>query len=249
MRTLPAAEAPVVVANGADPIGAAVVRLLAATGHPVSFGYRDNHDSAEAGPQLESELTESGHNAASCGLDALDSGSLSRFHEFATARFGPPLCIVANSAAGVHPLPEQAWDSVVEAGLSGAYRLVRKFLPAMLSKQYGRVVLVGSAASVIGQPREPALTASAAALEGLVRSLAVESAPNDVLVNAVALGYMQQSSELLAMAGSRQQIRANTALRRAGKPTEAAEAIRFLCGSEMSAVTGSVLRVDGGLTA
>ena len=250
MRTLPASEAPAAVASGSHGIGAAVVRLLAEAGHPVSFGC---HDSAEAGAELEVELTDTGLAAAAFQLDVLDSGSLSSFKESSTARFGPPLCVVANSSASVHApaqhLTEQEWDGVLGATLSGAFRLVQLFLPGMLSMNYGRVVLVGSAASLVGRPGQAAYCASTAGLEALVRSLAVELAPHDVLVNAVAPGHVDEGGESLAPEEARKQFVASTALRRAGKASEVAEAVRFLCGPEPSAVTGTVLRVDGGLTA
>lgn len=249
MRTLPASEAPAVVASGSPGIGAAVVRLLAEAGHPVSFG----HDSAQAGAELEAELADAGLAASAFQLDVLDSESLSRFKESSTARFGPPLCVVANSSASTHApaqhLTEQEWDGVLGATLSGAFRMVRQFLPGMLSRNYGRVVLVGSAASLVGRPGQAAYCASTAGLEGLARSLAVELASDDILVNAVAPGYIEGASEGLAPEEARKQFVASTALRRAGEASEVAEAVRFLCGPDPSAVTGTVLRVDGGLTA
>ena len=249
-RTLPASEAPAVVGSGALGIGAAVVRSLAQAGHPVSFGH---HQNAEAAAALESELVDAGLAAAAFELDVSDSASLGRFKESSTARFGPPLCVVANSSASVQApaehITQQEWDTVVATNLSGAFRLVQQFLGEMLSKRYGRVVLVGSAASLIGRPEQAAYCASQAGLEGLVRSLAVEVASHEVLVNAVAPGFIAEGSGGLASEEVRKQFVASTALRRAGKASEVAEAVRFLCGPEPTAMTGNVLRVDGGLTA
>ena len=247
MRTLPAAAVPAIVSCAAHGIGAAAVRSLAAAGHPVSFGY----ESADEAAQLESELAEAGLAAAAFELDVLDPASLSRFKELSTTRFGPPLCVVANSSLSL-PAPaasmtQQEWDRVVATNLSGAFRLVQQFLGEMQS--YGRVVLVGSAAGLVGRPGQTAYCASNAALEGLVRALAVEVAGHDVLVNAVAPGLIAEEPDGLASEQFRKQFVASTALRRAGQASEVAEAILFLCGSEPTAMTGTVLRVDGGLTA
>ena len=250
MRTIPASEAPAVVSSGAHGIGAAVVRSLAAAGHPVSFGYEQ---SAEAAAELESELAGAGLTASAFELDVLDSGSLDRFKELSTARFGSPLCVVSNSSVSVEApaadVTRQEWDSVVATNLSGAFQLVQQFLGEMLTRGYGRVVLVGSAAALIGRPEQTAYCASSAALEGLVRALAVEVAAHDVLVNAVAPGLIDGEPGGLASEQVYKQFVASTALRRAGQASEVAEAVRFLCGSEPTAVTGTVLRVDGGLTA
>ena len=249
MRTLAASEVPAVVGSAAHGIGAAAVRSLAAAGHPVSFGYQSEDEAA----QLESELAEAGLAAAAFELDVLDPASLSRFKELSTTRFGPPLCVVANSSLSL-PAPaasmtQQEWDRVVTTNLSGAFRLVQQFLGEMQSQSYGRVVLVGSAAGLVGRPGQTAYCASNAALEGLVRALAVEVAGHDVLVNAVAPGLIAEEPDGLASEQFRKQFVASTALRRAGQASEVAEAILFLCGSEPTAMTGTVLRVDGGLTA
>ncbi|WP_419924823.1 SDR family NAD(P)-dependent oxidoreductase [Candidatus Poriferisocius sp.] len=250
MKARPASQAPAVVARGSDEIGAAIVRSLAAAGHPVSFGHQAG---GSASAELERELADAGHLAAAFELDALDSSSLNSFQATSTERFGPPLCVVANfsasTAAPAQDLGQEEWNGVVDASLSATFRLIQQFLPEMRAYSYGRVVVVGSAASLVGCPQQAALCASAAGMEGLVRSLAVEFGPHDVLVNGVAPGYIEEGGGGLAGGADRKQIRANTALRRMGTAGEVAEAVRFLCGPGPSAMTGCVLRVDGGLTA
>lgn len=250
MKARPASQAPAVVARVSDEIGAAIVRALATAGHPVSFGHQAG---GSACAELERELADAGHLAVAFELDALDSSSLGSFQAMSAERFGSPLCVVANfSAAAAAPaqdLSQEEWSTVVDASLSATFQLVQQFLPEMRASNYGRVVVVGSAASVVGYPEQAALCASAAGMEGLVRSLAVEFGPHDVLVNGVAPGYIEEGGDVLAGEADRKQIRANTALRRAGQASEVAEAVRFLCGPGPSAMTGCVLRVDGGLSA
>ncbi|WP_420432066.1 SDR family NAD(P)-dependent oxidoreductase [Candidatus Poriferisocius sp.] len=248
MRSLPAAQAPAVVASGSSPLGSAIVRSLAEAGHPVSFGCDpETRDGAE----MEQELADAGHLVAAFELNVLDSSSMGRFKDLSTGRFGPPLCVVANSPAGIsaHDGGEPDWNRVVDASLSAAFRLVQQFTPEMQSREYGRVVLVGSAASLVGRPEQAAFCAASAGLEGLTRSLAVKLAPFDVLVNAVAPGYIEEDRDGLTPEVRSKKVAASIALRRVGQATEVAEAVRFLCGPGPSAMTGNVLRVDGGLTA
>ncbi len=250
MKALPPEQAPAVVASGSGGIGAAIVRSLVTAGHPVAFGCRPGETVCA---ELEAELADPGYLAAAFELDVLDSNSLSSFSAMSTARFGSPLCVVVNPsahfAAPVQNMTQQDWSSVVDASLSEAFRLIQHFLPEMQTSNYGRVVVVGSAASVVGYPEQAAYCTFAAGMEGLVRSLAVELAPHDVLVNAVAPGYIEDGGDGLAGQTDSKHIRANTALRRAGQASEVAEVVRFLCGPGPSAMTGCVLRVDGGLTA
>lgn len=248
MRSLPAAQAPAVVASGSNPVGAAIVRSLAEAGHPVSFGYRPG---TEDGADLEQELADAGLIGAALGLDLSDPSSLDQFTNLCTARFGPPLCLVANPSPGpsANHGAKGDWNRVVDASLSAANRLVQLFAPAMQSEQYGRVVLIGSAAALVGRPEQAAFCAASAGLEGLARSLAVELAPCDVLVNAVAPGYIEDDSDGIAPEVRSKRVLASIALRRLGQAEEVAEAVRFLCGPGASAMTGAVLRVDGGLTA
>ena len=249
MRSLPALQTPAVVFCGSSTgKGAAIVRSLVRAGHPVSFGYRPGTGDAV---DLERELIDAGFNGTAFELDPSDSGSLNRFASQCTARFGPPLCLAIDSSTDPGPQGDDNphWVRVMDANLSAAFRLVRQFVPEMQSRKYGRVVLVGSAAALVGRPEQEAFCAASAALEGLTRSLAVKYAPWEVLVTAVALGYIEDDGDGLTPVVRDKQVLSSTALRRMGKTTEIADAVRFLCGPDSSAMTGCVLRVDGGLSA
>ncbi|MYG93632.1 MAG: SDR family oxidoreductase [Acidimicrobiia bacterium] len=230
MRSLPAVQAPAVVCSGSNPLGVAIVRSLATAGHPVSFG---GHSGDQVSFELEKELADAGLLGSAFELDISDASSLSRFGDLCTARFGPPLCVVVNPPITI----------------SAAHCFVEQFLADMRSREYGRVVLVGSAAGIVGLPGRSDLCADSAGLEGLARSLAVSLGTFDVLVNALAPGYVEELTDGLVPESHSKQVKASTALRRPAEAKEVAEAVRFLCSDDASAITGITLRVDGGLTA
>jgi 3-oxoacyl-[acyl-carrier protein] reductase len=134
---------------------------------------------------------------------------------------------------------------VLETNLSGAFRLTRRALGAMLRARFGRVINI---ASVVGQRANPGqanYAASKAGLIGFTKTVAAEVARRGVTVNAVAPGLIE--TELTNDVG--RELLAAVPARRTGTPQEVAACVRFLASEDAGYVTGTTLTVDGGLTA
>jgi 3-oxoacyl-[acyl-carrier protein] reductase len=165
-----------------------------------------------------------------------------------------PVDIVVNNA-GINRLGAgtEASDldiqETMQINLMAPLRLVRSLAPTMMSRRYGRIVNISSIWSMVTKARRVTYSSSKAGLNGMTRTLAVELAPFNVLVNAVAPGYV--NTEMTRQNNSEEEIRAigkTIPLQRLAQPEEIAEFVSFLCSSRNTYMTGQVLLLDGGFS-
>jgi 3-oxoacyl-[acyl-carrier protein] reductase len=163
-----------------------------------------------------------------------------------------PIDILVNDA-GINPIAtfeaiaDSDLDEVLAVNLISPFRLCRALAPGMIARRYGRIVNISSIWSLVAKPGRTAYAISKSGLNGLTRSLAVELAPHNVLVNAVAPGfvateltYRNNTPEALAA------LTANLPVGRLGLPIEIADLVAFLASERNSFMTGQVVVCDGG---
>ncbi|MFJ5840698.1 SDR family NAD(P)-dependent oxidoreductase [Streptomyces shenzhenensis] len=239
----------VLVTGAARGIGAAVARRLADEGARVLVTDRDPAEAERTAGALRAR----GTAAEAFGCDVSDRASVEAAVARAVGAFGS-LDVLVCSAAHCTPdaplfedEPDESWARDLDVTLTGGFRCCRAALPHLAASGRGAIVLIGSV-NGLQDFGNHAYSAAKAGLESLTRTLAGHAAPRGVRVNLVVPGTVRTS----AWAGRDAEldaVRGLYPLGRVGEPEDIAAAVAFLASRDAAWITGTSLRVDGGLTA
>ena len=238
------------VTGSARGIGAASAIALADDGWPVAVNYRSDAEGAEA---VVEQIRERGGRATAVEGDISSEEGVESVFEAAEAELGTVLVLVNNAgirADGLAPqLDGAAWSSVIDTNLSAPFHTTRRALRPMLRARFGRIINVASIVGTRANAGQSNYAASKAGLIGMTKTVAVEVARRGITVNAVAPGLVETKLTEGIGNGNGNALADAIPARRPGTAEEVAACIRFLASDQASYVTGSVLTVDGGLSA
>jgi 3-oxoacyl-[acyl-carrier protein] reductase len=236
-----------VVTGAARGIGRGIAEVLAGDGATVLIADLDG-DAAEA---TATELRGRGHKAIGASADATDRDQLAAMVGELLARFDRIDVLASN--AGIYPLEpfatidDAAWDRVMDVNAKGTLHAVQACLPAMLARQYGRIVLTSSITGpVTGFPGFAHYGASKAAMLGMMRSAAIELAQSGITINAVMPGNVRTPGVDAVGDEHARRMLAAIPMRDFADPVDIGWAVRFLASPEARYITGQTLIVDGG---
>lgn len=226
----------VLVTGGNRGIGLAIARDLAAQGHKVAVTHRGS-GAPEGLFGVQADVTDA---------EQIDAAfTLVEEHQ------GPVEVLVSNAGMTEDTLlmrmSEDQFTRVVDANLTGAYRVAKRASRGMLRGKWGRFIFVSSVVGQMGAAGQVNYAASKAGLVGLSRSLARELGSRNITANVVAPGFVTTDMTENLPEAVRAKALENIPAGRYAAPEDIAAAVRFLASEEAGYVNGAILPVDGGL--
>ena len=236
----------VLVTGASRGIGRATAITCAKAGAHVAVHYHRQQDQAE---QVKASLPGSGHLVVQA--DIADPEAVEQMVDQVLVALGGIDVLVNNAAVNqAHPLDradyqawQAAWRAVIGTNLIGTANVSYCVARHMIAQGSGRIVNVTSRGAFRGEPNNPAYGASKAGLNALSQSLAVHVAPHNVLVCAVAPGFVETErvQPILNSTDARQQ----SPLGRVASPEEVAHTILFLASTDAESLTGAIIDING----
>jgi beta-ketoacyl ACP reductase len=225
----------VLVTGGNRGIGLAVARRLAADGHKVAVTHRSS-GAPEGLLGVECDVTDN---------DAVDAA-----FKVVEEQQGPVEVLVANAGITsdmlIMRMSEEQFQKVIDANLTGVFRVAKRASRNMIKKRFGRFIFMGSVVGLTGLPGQANYAASKAGLVGMARSLTRELGSRSITANVVAPGFidteMTQAMEPKYVEMAQQAI----PLGRIGTVDEVAGVVSFLASEDATYISGAVVPVDGG---
>jgi 3-oxoacyl-[acyl-carrier protein] reductase len=225
-------------------IGRAVADALYRAGARVAVAGRDQAKAAAVAAEL-------GERATGVACDVGQAAAVDQAIAAAERALGPVDILVNNAGITRDNLllrmGEADWDEVLRANLTGAFYTTKAVLRGMMKRKQGRIINITSVVGLTGNKGQANYAASKAGLIGFTKSVAREYGSRNILVNAIAPGFIETDMTAGLPGEARAAMLAGITLGRFGRPEEVAGAVLFLASELSGYITGQVLVVDGGL--
>jgi len=236
-----------VVTGGSRGIGKSIVLALAGAGYQVAFSYVRDEASAAA---LQAQVEGLGRECLAVRCDVKDAQSIQAFFERVEERF-ERIDLLVNNAGVTRDglLATQSLSDiteVIQTNLVGTLLCCQQVLPCMMRQRSGCIVNLSSVAAQKPGKGQSNYAAAKGGVEALTRALAVELAPRNIRVNAVAPGIVSTDMSEALVGAHEQEIQSRLLIKRFARPEEIADAVLYLAERGLY-VTGEVLSVNGGL--
>jgi 3-oxoacyl-[acyl-carrier protein] reductase len=225
-------------------IGRSIAETLSECGARVAVVGRELHRAEEAASSI-------GGNAKGFAADVSDTAAVAKLVSDVETAFGSIDILVNNAGITrdslVMRLKDEDWDAVQNANLRGAFAAIRSVSRGMMKRRNGRIINIASIVGMIGNKGQSNYAASKAGLIALTKSVAKELGSRNILVNAVAPGFIETEMTAAMTAEARQALGQQIALERLGSARDVAGTVAFLASDLASYITGQVFVVDGGM--
>jgi 3-oxoacyl-[acyl-carrier protein] reductase len=224
------------VTGGNRGIGLAVAQSLSEAGHRVVITYRSGDAPSEF---------------LAVKMDVTSSDSVEAAFNEIEEKWGTPEIIVANAGITkdglVLRMSDKDFEDVVNANLTGAFRVARRATKGLLKLKRGRLIFIGSVVGGVGAAGQVNYAASKSGLLGMARSFARELGSRGITANVVAPGFVETDMTATLDEKRRDEIAKSVPLGRFCSADEIAKVVTFVASPDAGYITGALIPVDGGL--
>ena len=236
------------VTGAARGIGKQIAITLAKEGYNIALNYRTNTDSIV---ELKNQIENFGVECLLVQGDVSVFEDAERIANETFEKFGRINVLVNNAGITKDMLllrmkPED-FMNVIDVNLVGTYNMTKNVSGYMMKAREGRIINVSSVVGISGNAGQSNYSASKAGIIGFTKSLAKELASRNILVNAVAPGFIETDMTNVLKDEVKEKIAEQIPLRREGKAEEVANVVKFLASDDSSYITGQVINIDGGM--
>lgn len=237
------------VTGGARGIGRAITLELARNGADVVFTYKSSGELAES---VLNEIRSMGRRGLVLEADAAIMNAAVDVVNKVVLEFNR-IDILVNNAGITRDnlllrMSEEDWDEVMRTNVKSVFNYTKAVARVMMNQRSGRIINISSVVGLKGNPGQSNYAASKAAIIGFTKSIARELASRNILVNAVAPGYIETDMTASLTEDQRNAVLNMVPLKRVAKPDDVARVVRFLASPDADYITGQVISVDGGMS-
>ncbi len=234
----------IIITGGNSGIGCAIAEAFLQQYDAVKIwlGVRSNRNRAEA---LQAQFPQQ------IGLLELDVTHAEDWQK-AMQEIDAPIAVLVNNA-GKHDdhlfanMSEDSWHDVIDINLHSAYHGTKAVLPSMMRERYGRIINISSLSAILPRIGQVNYAAAKAGLNAMTQALSKEVARMGITVNAIMPGFIETEALSSLPDDAKALAKKDIPMRRFGKASEVAAAVRFLASDDAAYITGTILKIDGGI--
>ena len=236
------------ITGGTRGIGKQIAIKLAKNGFDIALNYRKENDELK---NTKNEIEESGVKCLAVQGDVTSFEDSERMVKEIFDHYERIDVLVNNAGITKDNLfvrmKKEDFEDVINVNLIGTFNVTKNIVPIMMKQKSGRIINISSVVGISGNAGQANYAASKAGIIGFTKSLAKELASRNILVNAIAPGFIETQMTDVLKDSVKEEISKSIPLKRMGKTEDIANLANFLASDESSYITGQVINVDGGM--